>query len=492
MFCASVNRFILPMSKQQSLCAPSRNSMLTSRRPDTLHLYDTHSYWRKTVGNYTTIPQYFRGHGYQTYSIGKVFHPGASSNFSDDYPLSWSQPTFHPSTEAHTNEAVCSDAHDTAYRRNLVCPVHVRWQPGRTLPDIQSVAEAERLIAAAKQNGAPYFIAIGLHKPHIPYRYPAHFRRYHAIEKFQWADSEHIRYGMPTVAFNPFNDLRKRDDVRQLNVSFPFGPIDKHFAWKIRQSYYASVTYVDDLIGRLLAGVSLSDTIVVLTGDHGYSLGEHAEWAKYTNYEVGVRVPLIVYSPAFDRRPPLARRSSRIAELVDVFPTLVDLAELPAIERCAALAPSARQTCTEGKSLTPSIWRGSDANDASDEFAISQYPRPGSYPTQWPDSDQPRLGDITIMGYSIRTDNFRYTIWLAFSPESFVRGKCKPANGSWLGGGCCCCFCQLFIPPIRTAISFVRGHSQQIGAGTLARSCTITASMATNSAIWPIATSCCH
>lgn len=328
------------------------------------------------------------------------------------------------------NEAVCTNAHDAAFRRNLVCPVHVRLQPERTLPDIQSVAEAKRLIAIAKHNAAPYFIAIGLHKPHIPYQYPVRYRRHHAIEKFQSTDSDHIRYGMPSVAFNPYNDLRQRDDVQQLNVSFPFGPIEKHFASKIRQSYYAAVTYVDDLIGQLMLAVNLSDTVIVLTSDHGYSLGEHAEWAKYTNYEIGVRVPLIIYTPAIGhalQRHPF--KSNRIAELIDVFPTLVDLAELPAIEQCGQLEPSARQTCTEGKSLMPYIGHRSDL-DGLTEFAISQYPRPGVYPTQLPDSDQPRLAEINIMGYSIRTQYFRYTIWLEFNANTFVRSKFR--SGKYL------------------------------------------------------------
>lgn len=319
------------------------------------------------------------------------------------------------------NEAVCMNSHDTSYQRNLICPVQIHLQPEQTLPDIQSVSEAKSLISKAKGEGVPYFIAVGLHKPHIPYRYPLRFKHYHAIEKFQTNDFDHIRYGMPTVAFNPFNDLRRRVDVQQLNVSYPFGPIEKNFAWEIRQSYYASVTYIDDLIGQLMASVNLADTIIVLTSDHGYSLGEHAEWAKYTNYEIGVRVPLIIYSPSF--RLQRVRKLNQIAELIDLFPTLVDLAALPHIEHCSKFKPMDRQLCTEGKSLLPLIT--SEANwDESEDVAISQYPRPSIYPTEYPDSDQPNHNEIKIMGYSIRTQTFRYTIWLEFDAKHFTRSKC--------------------------------------------------------------------
>lgn len=307
--------------------------MLTSRRPDTIHLYDlVTSYWRSSVGNFTTIPQYFKAHGYQTFSIGKIFHPGKTSNFNDDYPMSWSNRTFHPSTEQYMNDAVCFDKTTKQLQTNLVCPINVKRQPEQTLPDIQSIAEAKRILSVINGNktSAPYFIALGLHKPHIPFRFPSKYLRYHAIDKFQKNDFIHVPYNLPTVAFNPYNDIRHRDDVHRLNISFPFGPMEKTFAWHIRQAYYTSVTYVDDLIGDLLKRVDFSNTIIALTSDHGYSLGEHAEWAKYTNFEIGVRVPLIIYSPAHPLHKML--KVNEFAELVDVFPTLVDLATLPKIK----------------------------------------------------------------------------------------------------------------------------------------------------------------
>lgn len=92
---------------QQALCAPSRNSMLTSRRPDTLLTYNFQHYWRTFVGNYTTMPQYFKEKGYRTESIGKIFHHGPSSNKTDDYPYSWSSPVYIPSTQDYRNKPVC-------------------------------------------------------------------------------------------------------------------------------------------------------------------------------------------------------------------------------------------------------------------------------------------------------------------------------------------------------------------------------------------------
>lgn len=394
--------------------------MLTSRRPDTLRLYDFNSYWRKTIGNFTTIPQYFKEHGYQTYSIGKVFHPGASSNFNDDYPFSWTNETFHASTEKYMNDAVCIDQQKQTYQRNLICPVIVEYQPEQSLPDIQSMNEAKRIINNIDKT-KPFFIAIGIHKPHIPFRFPSKYLQYHDISKFMKNDFNYKPYGMPTVAWNPFNDIRRRDDVQQLNISFPFGPIPATFAWKTRQSYYSSVTYIDHLIGDLVKSVNDSNTIIVLTSDHGYSLGEHAEWAKYSNYEIGVRVPLIIYSPDFQQQH--ARKVNEIVELVDLFPTIVDLVAMPPIKKCNKNLFKKQKLCTEGKSLLPYIFDHVQHPNISNNFAISQYPRPQIYPSIYPNSDEPRRRDIKIMGYSIRTTRFRYTIWLEFNIKNFKRSK---------------------------------------------------------------------
>lgn len=161
---------------QQALCAPSRNSFLTSRRPDTLHLYDFYSYWRDTVGNFTTIPQHFKQNGYYTHSIGKIFHPGISSNFTDDAKYSWSGIPYHPPTEKYKEAAVCVRS-DGSLKRDLICPVDVEFQPGGSLPDLESSRAAMDFLKYHRNitDGAPYFLAVGFHKPHVPLKYPVEY-----------------------------------------------------------------------------------------------------------------------------------------------------------------------------------------------------------------------------------------------------------------------------------------------------------------------------
>nr|CAI5843201.1 unnamed protein product [Callosobruchus analis] len=399
---------------QQALCAPSRNSLLTSRRPDSLHLYDFYSYWRSTVGNFTTMPQYFKENGYHTYSIGKVFHPGKSSNFTDDYPYSWSIPTFHPKTEQFMNFPVCVDKEGILVK-NLICPVIVESQPGNNLPDIESLNEAVRYLEDRRNATEPYFLAVGFHKPHVPFKFPNEYLEYHPIENVSLPTNLDRPSSLPLVAWNPWTDIRLRHDIQTLNLSFPFGPMPGHMTRKIIQAYNAATTYVDDLVGKLLKHVD-SNTIVVVTADHGWSRGEHGEFSKFSNFDEATKVPLIIHIPGLSSGEVI---SDALVELVDIFPTLVDLTQVAeALPLCSK--HDNRHACTEGRSLAPYMAYKKMGKMARVKSAVfTQYPRPGIQPTLHPNSDKPRLKEIKIMGYSIRTNTFRYTEWVKFDPHSF-------------------------------------------------------------------------
>ncbi|XP_050098609.1 iduronate 2-sulfatase [Anopheles aquasalis] len=404
---------------QQALCAPSRNSMLTGRRPDTVRLYDFYSYWREFSGDFTTLPQYFKQQGYRTHSVGKIFHPGASSNFTDDYPLSWSTPTFHPRSDPYSNSPVCPDPADGGrLHRNLLCPVIPERQPFHTLPDIESTQEATRFLREPRNE--PYFLAVGYRKPHIPFRIPVEYLNQHPQSKFQTVGSGQRPYGLPSVAWAPFLDVRNRDDFERLGVPFPYGRIPEDFQQRIRQHYYAAVTYVDDLIGQLLAEVKMDQTIIMVTSDHGWSLGEHGEWAKYSNYDVALRVPLVLVTPTLPAGNGM--KIANVVELLDVFPTLVDLAGLPPVPACSKQRPHKAVTCVEGKSLASLLINATVGEDQEEQWvAYSQFPRPGIEPSVVPSSDEPKLRYIKIMGYSLRTARFRYTAWIQFNPDTFKR-----------------------------------------------------------------------
>ncbi|XP_071477898.1 iduronate 2-sulfatase-like [Diadema antillarum] len=477
---------------QQAVCAPSRVSFLTSRRPDTTRLYDFGSYWRTHAGNYTTLPQHFKDNGYFTASVGKVFHPGKTSNKSDDFPYSWSVPAFHPSTIKYSGAKVCPNEDGTLHN-NVMCPVDVSKMPEKTLPDIQSVEEAVRILknlSFARRHPAntlhdhrlrshrgrsgesddsklhqsimkpPFFLAVGIHKPHIPWKYPEEFKSLYPIDSIAIATNPQRSPSQPEVAYEDFSRIRLRDDIAALNLSFPYGtiPIDLHTA--LRQGYYAATSYTDFLIGGLLDALEQSgfanDTIIVFVGDHGWQLGEHAEWSKYSNYELSTRVPLIVHVPGvtagntssrlkkFPQRNPLLAESvtksnkdreksvkdgmivEQFVEMVDIFPALSELAGLTVPPLCPP-KPFNLSLCTEGYSFAPLLSQGSLVTNNRVSLpptyrrwknaTYSQYPRPGVTPCE--QTDLPKLKNITIMGYSMRTADYHFTEWVKFDPNTF-------------------------------------------------------------------------
>ncbi|XP_048772177.1 iduronate 2-sulfatase-like isoform X1 [Ostrea edulis] len=427
---------------QQALCGPSRTSFLTSRRPDTTKLWDVHYYWRKSAGNFTTLPQYFKENGYHTESYGKIFHP--VSGKTTDYPYSWSVPPYLPSTQQYKMKKVCPGPQGKL-QMNVICPVNVSTQPEQTLPDIQSTQHALQFIGKWSNQSKPFFLALGYHKPHIPFKFPEEYLKFYPIDDIKLAKYHTKPPGLPSVAWNPWADLRERDDVRSLNVSFPYGPIPESFQKQMIQSYYASVTYVDSLLGQVFSALDRNgfsnNTITVLVGDHGWALGENQEWSKFSNFEVATRVPLLVSVPGLTGKPLYGpprpqtseslsvkthhnqyQTSDGLVELVDIFPSLAELAGLPVLEICPQNS-SNTTLCTEGYSFVPLIRNATNSHISPivhswKSAVFSQYPRPSVQPET--DSDQPRAVNTRIMGYSIRTDNWRYTEWIQFHPNNFT------------------------------------------------------------------------
>lgn len=299
-----------------------------------------------------------------------------------------------------------------------------------------------------KTSASPFFLAVGYHKPHIPFRYPKEFQKLYPLENITLAPDPHVPDSLPPVAYNPWMDIREREDVQALNISVPYGPIPEDFQRKIRQSYFASVSYLDTQVGHVLSALDdlrlAHNTIIAFTSDHGWALGEHGEWAKYSNFDVATRVPLMLYVPGrtaplpaagqklFPYRDPFdpasdwmdaGRHTEDLVELVSLFPTLAGLAGLPVPPRCPI--PSFHvELCREGQNLQKHL-QLHDLEEEPDLFgnpreliAYSQYPRPADFP-QW-NSDKPSLNDIKVMGYSIRTVDYRYTVWVGFDPSEFL------------------------------------------------------------------------
>jgi len=222
----------------------------------------------------------------------------------------------------------------------------------------------------------PFFLAMGYRRPHLPFNAPKKYFDQYPLEDIELPDNMFGSKGSSQFAGMNSFELRAYSDIPEEGPAV--GTELK--AKQLLRAYYASVAYVDDLIGQLLDELDnqgiRDKTIIVLFGDHGFKLGEHDEWGKHTNFEIDVRSPLIVSVPFQEK----GRTSDALVEFVDIYPTLVELCELPVPDHL------------EGKSLIPVLIYG---NTDHREFAISRYPR-----------------DENILGHSIKLDDYRYTQWV--------------------------------------------------------------------------------
>ena len=372
---------------QQAICSPSRSSLLTGRRPDTTHVYDLETFFRNSGGNFTTIPQYFKNHGYKSIGMGKIFHPGAATGNND--PLSWSEPYFKTrnygwETHAHSWAAI-PDSH----------LIH------KPLVDQQIASGAidalTSLAPKAKTGEEPFFLAVGFHKPHLPFVFPESMLHWYPQTSIHLPSNPYVPSNMPRIAYSINSEISVFNDIpasiHVINSTLPDSKTKE-----LRRAYYSSITYVDGLIGKVLHQLESlgleNNTIVSFIGDHGYQLGEHAKWTKHTNFDIAIHAPMMIRIPG---KTDSGIQSRQMTELVDLFPTLVDAAGLHPLRLCPHDSKHVR-TCREGSSMMPLIdhptrpWK---------EAAFSQYPRTTHH--------------TKYMGYTVRTDQYRYTEWVKFN-----------------------------------------------------------------------------
>lgn len=316
----------------QAECAPSRNALLTGLRPQSMGIYDLATNFRKAVPDAVTLPQYFKGQGYRTEALGKIFHVGHGN--SED-PTSWSVPHFSAKSIGYalaenraqlTREGALFDNKNPA---NL--PRGAAYEkadvPDNTYGDGKIADEAIRRLQAAKDKpNQPFFLAVGLLKPHLPFCAPKKYWDLYDRATFQLASVKEPPAGAPAFAPQFGGELRNYKDI------LAKGALADDLQRTLIHGYHACVSYMDAQLGRVLDTLEQTglekNTIIVLWGDHGWHLGDHGMWCKHTNYEQAARIPLIVAAPGFVRSG--GTKSMALVESVDLYPTLSELAGLPA------------------------------------------------------------------------------------------------------------------------------------------------------------------
>ncbi|KAL8621043.1 hypothetical protein ACOMHN_040568 [Nucella lapillus] len=434
---------------QQAVCSPSRTSFLTGRRPDTTRVFDLVHYFRRVAGNYTTLPQHFKNNGYISQSVGKIFHPGPASGYTDDYPYSWTYPAFHAPTKNFSHDKICPHP-DGHLSHSAVCPVDLKTVPGGSLPDIQNSDFTIDFLKKRSKDHKPFFLGMGYHRPHLPFAYPKEYLDLYPMSKINLAPNPYYPPWLPEVAWTPYEELKKYDDIKVLNISEPFGMMPVDYQYKLRQSYSAATSYTDAQVGRVLKALDdygLADnTIITFHGDHGWQLGDHGEWCKHTNFDIATRIPMFIHVPGvtankapagqnfpfhdvLDKtltfRPEVresgpALSSDALVEAVDLYATISELAGLQVPSICPNNSFHVA-FCTEGSSLVPIIKNltmtssGRDVTEGPLKWkpaVFSQYPRHTLVPMSHKKTQ--------VMGYTMRTYELRYTEWIAYDFKAYT------------------------------------------------------------------------
>ncbi len=369
---------------QVALCMPSRASLLSGLRPDTIRMYAFDRDFRESKPNAVTLPEHFKNHGYQTLAFGKIFHK--------DDRRSWSEPRWRSKKpEYHTEHGKSIlEAIRTDYRR-----LTFTWQLGDGFSKSKRMGglswEAPNVADNALREGdmtdeviqtlqrvkdKPFFLAVGYHKPHLPFIAPKKYFDRYDPDQIKLATNPLPPKDSPAFAVYNWNDMRHYYGIPKI------GPMPRDKARELKHAYYACVSYVDAQVGRLLEELDRlqlrQETVIVLWGDHGWQLGEHGMWDKHSNFETSTHSPLIISTP--NQEP---ARTNALVEFVDIYPSLSELCSLP------------QPKDLEGASFAPLI---EDPQRPWKSAAFSQYQR--VIP-----------GHGKGMGYSMRTKHHRFTEW---------------------------------------------------------------------------------
>ena len=353
---------------QFPLCSPSRSSLMTGLRPDTTRVFDLRYHFRQGLPDVVTLPQMFMNNGYFAARVGKIYHYGNPGDIGtsglDDAP-SWKEFVNPAGRDKTTLEL---DVINYTPKRGLGSAMaFLSDKEGKDEEHTDGKVATEAIKLLEKHKDEPFFLAVGFYKPHTPYIAPKKYFDLYPMEKIT----------LPPIAA----DFQKTalEPALASTKPWPYFGVTPDQARECKQAYYAAISFVDAQIGRVLDSLDRlglrDNTIVVFWSDHGYHLGEHGLWMKQSCYEESTRVPFIIAMPG---QKTAGKSCARTVELLDMYPTLADL---------AGLTPPKN---LEGASVRPLL-----------ENPVAEWKRPAY--------SQVQRGDFP--GHSVRTERWRYTEW---------------------------------------------------------------------------------
>ncbi|WP_299627819.1 sulfatase [uncultured Tenacibaculum sp.] len=424
---------------QEAICSPSRASLMTGARPESINVIENFTYFRDANPDIVTLPQHFKNNGYETVHTGKIFHKPSFA----DLDLSWSRKPAYDKMSIKKESTPGGYAlleNQVLFKKNRanVIAKYGKNAPRNGLgkgpayenadvPDTfyEDGYNAELAIATLKDlqeknPDKPFFLGMGMKKPHLDWLAPKKYWDMYDPSKIKLTDQNNAPIDGAAMGLHPSFELRARFGIPKK------GPISEDLAKKLKHAYLASISYIDAQIGKLINAIDKQslreNTIIILWSDHGWHLGEMGIWGKATNYEISTRVPLIIATPNMTKEIK-GTTSEALVELVDMYPTLADLAELPLPKHL------------EGQSFKPLL---DNPNKKWKDAAFSQFPSPAlrewaanplskgmretyfgplieevetKIKKQQKDKWDRNLFENYLMGYAMRTEDYRLIVW---------------------------------------------------------------------------------
>ena len=417
---------------QEPICNPSRASIMTGMRPEKNGVFHNNQYFRDNLPDVITLSQHFINNGYNAAYAGKIYHRTKES----DAGKSWNFKTASPKLKRAKLVAgyALKENHEIVKKNRAELIKTYGKIPGGLLhgpayecadvndhdyPDGWAALQAIETMKKMKATGKPFFMAAGFKKPHLDFNAPKKYWDMYKREDIELALQDKAPEGGATTALHCSFELRTRHGIPKS------GEIGPELSKTLLHAYYACASYVDAQVGLMMDFLDkegLADnTIIVLWGDHGWHLGDMGVWGKATNYEISARVPFMIYAPG---KKSSGKKTKALVELMDIYPTLAELADLEIPKH------------TQGKSLAPLL---ENHELKWNEPVLTQYPNPAL--REWaalplsPEMRQTFFGPLitskeqeikaqfgsqfdreffenNLMGYSLRTDRYRFIVWM--------------------------------------------------------------------------------
>jgi len=373
----------------QAVCGASRVSLMTGLYPEHTGERSYHvTGWRERWADTVTLNQHFLANGYNTVGLGKIYHGSGGEGVDPENWTEWInvKGSQYANKESRENMRTTKAGGKTRKRGPST---EAGNTDGADYPDSQRAATGAKRLAELAKKEEPFFLAVGFTKPHLPFVAPKKFWDLYKRENFSMPENLGVPPGYPDYATESnAGELRSYSDIPGKEVPPTEFPDDLNK--RLIHGYHACVSYMDHNVGVLLEALEQSgaadNTIVVFWGDHGWKLGDHSSWCKHTNFECDTRVPLIVRAPGKS-----AAVSKSLVELVDLYPTLCELAGLE------------KPMHLQGKSFVQTLAKPDAAHR---DFAYSSYAH--------------GRGKTPVVGHSLRNGQFRYTEWWERDSDNVV------------------------------------------------------------------------